>query len=195
MAASQTGGRGAPPKGEGEGDIAAAEALVAQVEAGARAPTSSVMRWLIVALCLGWSAFQLYIAYVPFDQFLAREWTKGHIRPDEAFAKQPEPVMLHSHCQQKAVIGSGSTKAVLGWTSDQVQELDAGCCGMAGSFGYGHYDLSMKIGDGRLFPAVREHDGEVVSCGFSCRHQIHDGTGKTPSHVAQVLKAALKPGG
>ncbi|WP_372024770.1 TRAP transporter permease [Tistrella mobilis] len=72
MAASQTGGRGAPPKGEGEGDIAAAEALVAQVEAGARAPTSSVMRWLIVALCLGWSAFQLYIAYVPFDQFLAR---------------------------------------------------------------------------------------------------------------------------
>ena len=72
MAASQTGGRAAPPKGEGEGDIAAAEALVAQVEAGARAPTSSVMRWLIVALCLGWSAFQLYIAYVPFDQFLAR---------------------------------------------------------------------------------------------------------------------------
>ncbi|AFK54654.1 TRAP transporter permease [Tistrella mobilis] len=72
MAASQTGGRGAPPTGEGEGDIAAAEALVAQVEAGARAPTSSVMRWLIVALCLGWSAFQLYIAYVPFDQFLAR---------------------------------------------------------------------------------------------------------------------------
>lgn len=70
MAASQTGGRGAPPKGEG--DIAAAEALVAQVEAGARAPRSPVMRWLIVALCLGWSAFQLYIAYVPFDQFLAR---------------------------------------------------------------------------------------------------------------------------
>ncbi|WP_372501703.1 TRAP transporter permease [Tistrella mobilis] len=72
MAASQTGGRGAPPKGEGEGDIAAAEALVAQVEAGARAPANPVMRWLIVALCLGWSAFQLYIAYVPFDQFLAR---------------------------------------------------------------------------------------------------------------------------
>ncbi|MEN2988886.1 TRAP transporter permease [Tistrella sp. BH-R2-4] len=80
MATSGAGGRKTPAGGSGPvqdpdldvGDTAAAEALVAQVEAGARHPDSRMMRWLIVAVCLGWSAFQLYIAYVPFDQFLAR---------------------------------------------------------------------------------------------------------------------------
>ena len=56
-------------------------------------------------------------------------------------------------------MGTAAGRALLGWISDDVEELDAGCCGMAGSFGYGHYDVSMKIGERRLFPAVREHDG------------------------------------
>lgn len=126
------------------------------------------------------------------DQFLAREWAAGRINPKETFAKAPGNVMLHSHCQQKAVIGSASTRAVLEWTSETVNELDAGCCGMAGSFGYNHHDISMQIGEQRLFPAVREHEGTTVSCGFSCRHQIKDGTGVTTNHVAEVLAQALK---
>ena len=126
------------------------------------------------------------------DQFLAREWTQGRLDPGAAFHKGTTPLMLHGHCQQRAVLGTGASRAVLEWVSDDVHEVDSGCCGMAGSFGYGHYDLSMTIGEQRLFPAVREHQGETVACGFSCRHQIADGTGKRTKHVSEVLAQALK---
>ncbi len=125
------------------------------------------------------------------DQFLAKEWTSGRLGPDEVFHKNGDKIMLHGHCQQRAVIGTSATKAVLGWVSDDVHEVDSGCCGMAGSFGYGHHELSLKIGEQRLFPAVREHSGEVVACGFSCRHQIVDGTGKQAKHVVEVMAEAL----
>jgi Fe-S oxidoreductase len=62
---------------------------------------------------------------------------------------------------------------------------------MAGSFGYSHFELSMKIGEQRLFPAVREHEGPVAACGFSCRHQIEDGTGKRAKHVIELLASAV----
>ncbi len=127
------------------------------------------------------------------DQFLAKEWTQGRIEPGEVFHKNGVRVMLHGHCQQRAIQGTSSTKAVLGWASENVFEVDSGCCGMAGSFGYGHYDVSMQIGEQRLFPAVREHDGETVACGFSCRHQIRDGTGKRAKHLTELLAEALEP--
>ncbi len=126
------------------------------------------------------------------DQFLAKEWTGGRIKPKGAFHKNGTHVMLHGHCQQRAIQGTSSTKAVLGWVSENVFEVDSGCCGMAGSFGYGHYDVSMQIGEQRLFPAVRKHDGETVACGFSCRHQIKDGTGKRAKHLALLLAEALE---
>ncbi len=73
-----------------------------------------------------------------------------------------------------------------------VEQIDSGCCGMAGSFGYEkeHYDLSMQIGEDRLFPAVRERAPEsvVVACGFSCRHQIADATGVTPIHWTETIR-------
>lgn len=125
------------------------------------------------------------------DQFLAKEWAKGEIKPDEVFEKSSEDIMLHGHCQQRSIMGTSSTKAVLGWISN-VDEIDSGCCGMAGSFGYGHYDLSMQIGESRLFPAVREHEGETAACGFSCRHQIKDGTGKDTKHVVELLAQAIQ---
>ena len=127
------------------------------------------------------------------DQFLAKEWTSGNIKPKEVFEKTLDPVMLHGHCQQRAVIGTSASQAVLGWVSEDVHEVDSGCCGMAGSFGYSHYDVSMEIGEQRLFPAVRAHDGEVAACGFSCRHQIHDGTDQEAKHVAELLAEGLKP--
>ncbi|MCA9837409.1 MAG: FAD-binding protein [Trueperaceae bacterium] len=125
------------------------------------------------------------------DQFLAKEWTQGKLEPSKSFKKSKQPVMLHGHCQQRAIMGTNQTKAVLGWTSEQVQEVDSGCCGMAGSFGYSHYDVSMQIGERRLFPAVREHAGEVAACGFSCRHQIKDGTQRESKHVIELLAEAI----
>ncbi len=127
------------------------------------------------------------------DQFLAKEWSGGRLEPTQAFKTDSAPVLFHGHCQQRAVIGSAPSKAVLGWASDNVAEVDSGCCGMAGSFGYSHYDVSMAIGERRLFPAAREHTGDVVACGFSCRHQIKDGTGKRAKHVVEVLAEAVKP--
>ncbi len=125
------------------------------------------------------------------EDFLAKEWTSGRLDPTGVFEKRGEPIMLHGHCQQKAVMGTAAGRALLGWVSDDVHEVDAGCCGMAGSFGYGHYDVSMNIGERRLFPAVREHEGCTAANGFSCRHQIHDGTGEDAKHVIQYLAEAL----
>ena len=124
------------------------------------------------------------------DQFLAKEWARGKIDPKQHFQKSDKPIMLHRHCQQQAIMGSSATKAVLSWCGE-VLELDSGCCGMAGSFGYHHYDLSMQIGEDRLFPVVREHQGEIVACGFSCRHQILEGTGKKTKHLVETLAEAL----
>jgi FAD/FMN-containing dehydrogenase/Fe-S oxidoreductase len=135
------------------------------------------------------------------DQFLAKAWSSGKLDPAGVFtkngakdgAKEGRAIMFHGHCQQKAVIGSRPSTSVLGWISDDVREIDSGCCGMAGSFGYSHYDLSMAIGERRLFPGVRAHGGTVVACGFSCRHQIRDGTGKGSRHLVEVMAEALTP--
>jgi Fe-S oxidoreductase len=75
-----------------------------------------------------------------------------------------------------------------------VEEIDAGCCGMAGAFGYEkeHYQLSMAIGNQRLFPAIAQREGwEVVTCGASCRQQIEAGTGRKARHLVEVLREAL----
>lgn len=126
------------------------------------------------------------------DQFLAKAWTQGELEPERVFETSNTPIMLHGHCQQRAVMGTSASNAVLGWLSKNVHEVDSGCCGMAGSFGYSHYDVSMKIGKQRLFPAVEKHPGEVAACGFSCRHQIHDGTGKQAKHLVELMADALK---
>jgi Fe-S oxidoreductase len=77
----------------------------------------------------------------------------------------------------------------------KVEVIPSGCCGMAGSFGYEreHYELSMKIGELVLFPAVRTmKEAEVIAApGTSCRHQIKDGTGKKSYHPAEILLEAL----
>ena len=126
------------------------------------------------------------------DQFLATEWTRGALDPAEVFTKNGERLMLHGHCQQRAIFGTAASRALLDWVGGDAFEVDSGCCGMAGSFGYGHYDVSMKVGEGRLFPAVREHQGGVVASGFSCRHQIADGAGREARHIVEVLADALR---
>jgi Fe-S oxidoreductase len=106
--------------------------------------------------------------------------------------------LVHAHCHQKAFAAAGSMEAVLGWIPGLIARLVASsCCGMAGAFGYEarHYDISMRMGEASLLPAVRNAARQtlIVADGFSCCHQIRDGTRRRPLHVAQVLERALDP--
>ena len=113
----------------------------------------------------------------------------------------PGPAMLHGHCHQKATVGMAAEEAVLHSIGVEPAQPEAGCCGMAGSFGFergDHYELSMKIGEKALLPAVRSSslDSLVIADGFSCREQIAQSTGRRPLHLAEVLELALgTPGG
>ncbi len=106
------------------------------------------------------------------------------------------PVLLHGHCHQKAIATTVSAHRTLALVPDlTVREVNSGCCGMAGSFGYEaeHFRYSMAMGERVLLPAVRQAPPEtiVVADGTSCRHQIHDGTGRRAVHLVQVLERAL----
>ena len=130
------------------------------------------------------------------DEFLAREMKLNKITK-YVFTKEKKHIKLHGHCQQKAVASTEDTKFILSFPENYtVEEIPSGCCGMAGSFGYEkeHYDLSMKIGETVLFPAIRETSSEVIIAapGTSCRHQIKDGTGRTALHPVEILYNALK---
>jgi Fe-S oxidoreductase len=105
-------------------------------------------------------------------------------------------ILFHGHCHQKALAGTSATVELLKRIPGaEVVELDAGCCGMAGSFGFEaeHYELSMQIGELRLFPAVRREDaGTVVAAtGVSCRQQIAHGVGREARHPVQIVREAL----
>ncbi len=130
------------------------------------------------------------------EEFLVREFAKGKITSD-MFRNDRADVLVHVHCQQKAIVTSGPVIAALSIPSGfTVREIPSGCCGMAGAFGYEkeHYDLSQKVGELILFPDVRSASPEtlVVAPGTSCRHHIRDGTGRVALHPAEVLFAALK---
>ena len=104
--------------------------------------------------------------------------------------------MLQGHCHQKALVGMGKAMDVLSQMPGcEVDEISSGCCGMAGSFGLEkeHYDISMKIGEQDLFPAIRDrrNGATVVSEGMSCRHQIEDGTGVKAKHLVEVMADAI----
>ena len=105
-------------------------------------------------------------------------------------------VVFHGHCHQKAEVGTASTVALLRRIPGVVVvELDAGCCGMAGSFGFEseHYNLSMAVGQDRLFPAVRATSASAVvaATGVSCRQQIQHGTDRRAWHPVELIRAAL----
>jgi FAD/FMN-containing dehydrogenase/Fe-S oxidoreductase len=107
-------------------------------------------------------------------------------------------MLFHGHCHQKALAGTGATTALLrSIPGADVTEIDAGCCGMAGSFGFEaeHYELSMSIGELRLFPAVRaEPDATILAAtGVSCRQQIAHGTARAAVHPLEIVRQALAP--
>lgn len=129
------------------------------------------------------------------EEFICREFEKGKIRP-ELFTDKPQHILLHGHCQQKAISSTDFTKRMLSIPLNyNVEEIPSGCCGMAGSFGYEkeHFELSMKIGEMVLFPAVRsaEADSIIAAPGTSCRNQITDGTGRKALHPVEIMYDAL----
>jgi Fe-S oxidoreductase len=140
-------------------------------------------------------ARQVARASVLLEEFLVRERARGlrHAwRNGEGPARR---ALLHGHCHQKAVVGTGATVAALEWAGFEVSEVDSGCCGMAGSFGFEteHYDVSVTLGNRRLAPAVKAADAatEVVAPGISCRQQIQHLAGRRAKHPAEVLRASL----
>jgi Fe-S oxidoreductase len=129
------------------------------------------------------------------DEFIAREFKDGNI-DRKLFSEDHKNILLHGHCQQKAIASTAATIEMLSIPVNyKVGEIPSGCCGMAGSFGYEkeHFDLSNRIGEMVLFPEIRDSSDSVVisAPGTSCRHHIKDGTGRTAVHPAVVLYEAL----
>jgi FAD/FMN-containing dehydrogenase/Fe-S oxidoreductase len=129
------------------------------------------------------------------DEFIANEITKGNIRKEQ-FTREKKEIILHGHCQQKALSSLSYTVKILSLPENyNVETIPSGCCGMAGSFGYEkeHFELSMKIGELVLLPAVRKQKEDVIIAapGTSCRHQIKDGTGRKAQHPVEILYHAL----
>jgi FAD/FMN-containing dehydrogenase/Fe-S oxidoreductase len=131
------------------------------------------------------------------EEFMTEQDAEG-VRPLERldFKRRHAAVVFHGHCHVKASIGSRPMVEMLEAAAEQVEEIDSGCCGMAGSFGYEaeHYGLSMQIGEMRLFPAVRsgvERGVRLAAAGTSCRTQILDGTGARIQHPIQVVADAI----
>jgi FAD/FMN-containing dehydrogenase/Fe-S oxidoreductase len=126
------------------------------------------------------------------EQFLLRERERGL---GLTFTAGGKKALLHGHCHQKAMVGTAPTVAVLRWAGYDVSEVDSGCCGMAGSFGFEreHYDLSVSLGNRRLAPAVKAApaDTAVVAPGISCRQQIGHLAGRRALHPAEALRRAL----
>jgi FAD/FMN-containing dehydrogenase/Fe-S oxidoreductase len=142
------------------------------------------------------SAEKLATRSFMIDEFIAQEFRAGRI-DRSLFTEDKIKVILHAHCQQKAIASSASTIEMLSIPLNySVTEVPSGCCGMAGSFGYEkeHFELSNKIGELVLFPEIRNSDnGTVIAApGTSCRHHIKDGTGRVALHPAVILYNALK---
>jgi Fe-S oxidoreductase len=127
------------------------------------------------------------------DEFLTSAQAEGRL--DLQFSDLEKQVMFHGHCHQKAMAGTASSMSVLGMPPGyQAELINAGCCGMAGSFGFEkeHYDISMQIGGLSLFPAIAaKPDAEVAVMGVSCRQQVEHGAGRRARHLIEVLRDAV----
>jgi len=134
-------------------------------------------------------------ACMMFEEYVEQEWGAGRIALD--LRPGPSTVLLHGHCHQKAMGMLAPTRALLGRIpSCTVVDLDAGCCGMAGSFGYAkeHYEVSRQIGERKLLPAARAMSPgtALVAPGTSCREQVKHFTGVAALHPAQLLASLLE---
>jgi Fe-S oxidoreductase len=130
------------------------------------------------------------------EELLVEAIAAGRLTVPQGNGVSGRRILFHGHCHQKALAGTAPTVALLrSIPGADVVEVDAGCCGMAGSFGFEaeHYELSMRIGELRLFPAIRAEAQETIiaATGVSCRQQIAHGTGRTARHPLEILRQAL----
>lgn len=130
------------------------------------------------------------------EEFISQEIQNGTITASQ-FTSEAREIKIHSHCHQKSLSNQKVTFDILNLPENYSPTIIAsGCCGMAGSFGYekDHYELSMDIGELKLFPSIRKcTESTLISAnGTSCRHQILDGTGRIALHPVTILKDALK---
>jgi Fe-S oxidoreductase len=130
------------------------------------------------------------------DEYLAKLASRDEL--GIRWRDDPREVLFHGHCHQKALIGMTASMGILAQANLQARESGAGCCGMAGSFGYEteHYEVSRKIGEERLFPRVRASSATTVIgvAGVSCRQQIEHFTDRTVKHIAEILAEQVRPG-
>ncbi len=129
------------------------------------------------------------------EEFLASEIEIGNINAS-SFTKESKAIKIHNHCHQKALSNQKVTFDILNLPINYKPTIiPSGCCGMAGSFGFekDKYEISMQIGELKLFPTVRNASEEVIIAanGTSCRHQIKDGTQKIALHPISILRQAL----
>lgn len=138
------------------------------------------------------AAKQLAARCVPVEAWFAGQLAEANEAGTLKWTDTPGEVLLHGHCHQKALWGTAETMRLLQHIPGAtVTEIDSGCCGVAGSFGYEHYELSMKIGQDRLLPVIEANPQAVVAApGTSCRAQIHD-AGHTVYHPVEVVANAL----
>jgi FAD/FMN-containing dehydrogenase/Fe-S oxidoreductase len=126
--------------------------------------------------------------------FLLSEFLE-HRAPGFRAVQLSKKVLLHGHCHHKALMKMKDEESILRKMGVDLQSLDSGCCGMAGSFGFekDNYNVSMAVGERVLLPAVRQAapDTLIVSDGFSCREQIQQTTGRKAVHLAEVMQLAL----
>jgi FAD/FMN-containing dehydrogenase/Fe-S oxidoreductase len=148
----------------------------------------------IPALVGGEDARALARSTLLLEEYLARAAASGTLKlPLKPLAKR---ALLHGHCHQKSFGAMGAVETTLKLVPElAVEPIESSCCGMAGSFGYGAktIDVSLKMGELSLFPAVRKaaDNDIIVADGTSCRQQIRDGTGRNALHVARVLAMSL----
>lgn len=142
-------------------------------------------------------AAAIHLAQYSFtiEEFIAREINAGQIHAD-SFTADAKHIAIHGHCYQKVLSSQDFSKQILSLPKNYTVEIiPSGCCGMAGSFGYEkeHYEVSQKVGELVLFPAVRNKAKETIiaAAGTSCRHQIKDGTSEVALHPVEILYGAL----
>ena len=127
-----------------------------------------------------------------FEEFLEKRLAESTV----TFRAGPKRILVQGHCHQRSLVGMGPlVKLLRRIPGAEVIDLDAGCCGMAGSFGYEkeHYEISRLVGEQRLFHAIRQADADtiIVAPGFSCRLQIEHFTGRKAVHPATLLRTLV----
>lgn len=131
--------------------------------------------------------------------YLIEEFVANRVDQQSFISKlnghRPDKILVHGHCHQKSLVGTQPLIQMLALLGSQIEEVDSGCCGMAGSFGFEaeHYAISMQIGNLRLLPAVRDANPTtaIAAAGVSCRQQIAHGAGRRALHPVEILAQGL----